>query len=325
MLSGMLPAGYTLRAARLDDAHAVADLINACELLDLGAPNTSAHALRRIWKSPDHAPDDSLLVVTPDGALVAALNRFPEGAHLVEFQGYVLPQARGRGIGAALLALVEGEARARALAATPPASQVRLTTDCWSGNTGAQTLLEAYGYALTRRWERMLIEMRAPPEPPALPAGVTVRAFVPGQDDLAFAVAMEEAQADEWGHIPLSPEQWRYYHVESVPNLDPTLYFVAEADGQIIGGALCSWERPGEPEVGHVRYLAVRRPWRGRGVGLALVRIILATFYARGKAKVGLGVDADSPTHANALYRRAGMRAISESRIYAKTVAPAEA
>ncbi len=318
----MLPAGFTLRPAQLAEAEAVADLINACELVDLGAPNTSAHALRRIWKSPDHAPNDSLLVASADGQLVATLNRFPEGAHLVEFQGYVLPQARGQGIGAALLDLVEGEARARALAATPPTPEVRLTTDCWSGNASARALLEARGYALTRRWERMLIEMSAPPEPPTPPAGVTIRAFVPGQDDRAFAEAMEEAQADEWGHIPLSAEQWRYFHVESVPNFDPTLYFVAEQDGEIIGGALCSWERPGEPEVGHVLYLAVRRLWRGRGVGLTLVRTILATFYARGKPRVGLGVDADSPTHANLLYRRVGMRAISESRIYAKTLAP---
>ncbi len=318
----MLPAGYTQRAARLDDAPATADLINACEMLDLGVPNTSAHALRRIWGSPDHAPDDSALVVAPDGRLVAALNRFPEGAHLVEFQGYVLPAARGRGIGSALLVLVETEARAHALAADTPPPAMRLTTDVWSVNTGARALLEARGYALVRRWERMLIEMDAPPEPPSLPAGVTIRAFVPGQDDRPFAEAMEEAQADEWGHISLTWEQWRYYHIESVPDFDPSLYFVAEQGGQIIGGALCSWERPGEPTVGHVRYLAVRRPWRGRGVGMALVRTIFATFYARGKPKVGLGVDADSPTHANALYHRAGMRAISTSCVYEQTLTP---
>jgi ribosomal protein S18 acetylase RimI-like enzyme len=74
--------------------------------------------------------------------------------------------------------------------------------------------------------------------------------------------------------------------------------------------------------VGHVRYLAVRRPWRGRGVGMALVRTIFATFSARGKPRVGLAVDADSPTHANALYRRAGMRAISTTCIYEKTIGP---
>lgn len=311
----MLPEGYTMRPARLEDAQTTADLINASELLDLGAPNTSAHALRRIWKAPDHAPNDSLLVAAPDGRLVAALNRFPEGEHLVEFDGYVHPAARGRGIGAALLTLVETEASAHAQA-------VRLTTTVWSVNTSGRRLLEAHGYALVRRWERMLIEMSAPPEPPSLPAGVTIRSFVPGQDDRAFGEAMEEAQADEWGHTSLTWEQWRYYHIESIPKLDPTLYFVAEEGGHIIGGALCSWERPGEPDVGHVRYLAVRRPWRGRGVGMALVRTIFTTFYARGKMKVGLGVDADSPTHANALYHRAGMRAISTSCIYEKTLAP---
>ncbi|MDE3229395.1 MAG: GNAT family N-acetyltransferase [Chloroflexota bacterium] len=319
----MLPAGYTLRPARSEDAHAVADLINACEILDMGKPNTNAHALRRIWGSPDHAPEDSLLVVAPDGSYVAALNRFPEGEHLVEFDGYTLPAARGLGIGSALLDLVESEAHARAAKVTPPPT-VRLNTNAWTTNEGAWRLLEARGYSLVRRWERMLIAMDAPPEPPALPAGVTIRAFVPGVDDQRFGEAMEEAQADEWGHIPLTWEQWRYYHIESITNLDPSLYFVAEADGEIIGGALCSWETSGVPEIGHVRYLAVRRPWRGRGVGLALVRSILATFYARGKRQVSLGVDADSPTHANALYRRAGMHVINETRVYEKTLTPSE-
>lgn len=314
-----LPAGYTARVATMADTHAVADLINASEMLDLGTPNTNAHALRRMWSSPEHRPEHSALVAAPDGRLVAALNRFPEGAHLVEFDGYVLPEARGHGLGAALLDLVEHDAMQAG------AGDVRLTTSVWGVNAGARALLESRGYLLERRWERMLIEMSAPPPAPELPDGVTIRAFAPGQDDHAFAEAMEEAQADEWGHIPLSWEQWRYFHIESVPNFDPSLYFVAEADGQIIGGALCSWERPGEPAVGHVRYLAVRRPWRGRGVGMALVRTIFATFYARGKVKVGLGVDADSPTHANALYERAGMRAISTSCVYARMLARPEA
>lgn len=317
----MLPTGYTLRPARSEDAHAVADLINACETLDMGKPNTSAHALRRIWGSPDHAPEDSLLVVAPDGQLVAALNRFPEGDHLVEFDGYTLPAARGLGIGSALLDLVESEARARAATLSAPPT-IRLNTTAWATNESACRLLEAHGYSLVRRWERMLIELDAPPEPSSLPAGVTIRPFVPGEDDQRLAEAMEEALADEWGHISLTWEQWRYYHIESVVNFDPSLYFVAEADGEIIGGALCSWERPGEPEVGHVRYLAVRRPWRGRGVGLALMRAIFSAFYARGKRQVGLGVDADSPTHANTLYRRVGMRVINETRIYDKIITP---
>ncbi len=38
----MLPDGYTFRAARHEDAAAVADLINACEMLDLGQANTNA-------------------------------------------------------------------------------------------------------------------------------------------------------------------------------------------------------------------------------------------------------------------------------------------
>ena len=44
----------------------------------------------------------------------------------------------------------------------------------------------------------------------------------------------------------------------------------------IVGYALCRWDRAGEPDSSTVRYLAVRRPWRKRGIALALLLIGLA-------------------------------------------------
>ena len=51
----------------------------------------------------------------------------------------------------------------------------------------------------------------------------------------------------------------------------------------------------------------MHRPWRRRGLGLALLRAAFAGFFARGTRRVGLEVDADSPTGATRLYQRAGM------------------
>jgi ribosomal protein S18 acetylase RimI-like enzyme len=70
--------------------------------------------------------------------------------------------------------------------------------------------------------------------------------------------------------------------------------------------------------MGWVRGLGVRRGWRGRGLGLALLQHTFGAFYARGRSTVGLGVDAQSPTGATRLYQRAGMRVTEEYETYQK-------
>ena len=52
--------------------------------------------------------------------------------------------------------------------------------------------------------------------------------------------------------------------------------------------------------------LGVRRPWRKRGLGLALLLHSFSAFHRRGQRRVSLGVDAGSLTGALRLYERAG-------------------
>jgi ribosomal protein S18 acetylase RimI-like enzyme len=66
----------------------------------------------------------------------------------------------------------------------------------------------------------------------------------------------------------------------------------------------------------------VRRPWRNRGLGLALLRHAFAEFQRRGVRKVSLSVDAESITGAPRLYGRAGMRVRESYAIYLKELRP---
>ena len=70
------------------------------------------------------------------------------------------------------------------------------------------------------------------------------------------------------------------------------------------------------------RTLGVRRPWRKRGLGLALLRHSFNEFYRRGKRKVGLGVDAQNLTGALRLYENAGMHVDQTSDLYEKEMPP---
>ena len=67
-----------------------------------------------------------------------------------------------------------------------------------------------------------------------------------------------------------------------------------------------------------VDHLGVRRPWRGRGLGLALLRHAFAAFYQWGIREVRLSVDDRSQTNATRVYERAGMVTLQHYHIYMK-------
>ena len=86
-------------------------------------------------------------------------------------------------------------------------------------------------------------------------------------------------------------------------------------DGNEIAGFSQNRFRKG---IGWIATIAVRRPWRKRGLGLALLLHSFGEFYKRGMATIGLGVDASNLTGATRLYQRAGMHVASEFALYEK-------
>jgi ribosomal protein S18 acetylase RimI-like enzyme len=69
--------------------------------------------------------------------------------------------------------------------------------------------------------------------------------------------------------------------------------------GALAGSQL---ETEGGPDGSYVDYLGVLAAARGRGVAKGLLRTIIADAATRGRDRVGLEVDADSPTGAGGLY-----------------------
>ena len=65
-------------------------------------------------------------------------------------------------------------------------------------------------------------------------------------------------------------------------------------------------ESTGGPDGSYVAYLGVLEAARGRGVAKRLLRTVIADAAARGRDRVGLEVDADSPTGAAGLYTSMG-------------------
>jgi GNAT superfamily N-acetyltransferase len=67
-----------------------------------------------------------------------------------------------------------------------------------------------------------------------------------------------------------------------------------------------------------VDLLGVRRNGRRRGIGKALLQLLLKESYRRGANTVALNVDADSPTNAHKLYCSIGMRPVFQIAMYEK-------
>ncbi|MFF9865469.1 mycothiol synthase [Streptomyces sp. NPDC013953] len=204
----------------------------------------------------------------------------------------VHPAHRGRGHGRAL---------GSALLA---ASGKRLRVWAHGGKSAARHLSQVLGLTLFRE----LRQMRRPlapldiPEPP-LPPGVSVRAFVPGQDDAAWLAV----NAAAFAHHPEqgSMTQRDLDDRKEEPWFDPKGFFLAvrEADGEIVG---FHWTKVhAEEQLGEVYVLGISPQAQGGGLGKALTAIGLRHLAAQGLPTAMLYVDADN-TAAVRVYERMG-------------------
>lgn len=298
----LLPEGFRLRAPTMDDAAAVAALMTVCGQAEGDVAGVDAAIVASDWAAPGFDLDrDAWLIAAPDGTLAAFADVMVEGEGFIEVDGCVLPRFTRQGLGTALLRLAE--TRAHEIAAAIPAGVAVSITGAYAGsNPGARRIYETAGYTPVRYFLHMHTRFDAPPEPPHWPDGVTVRRFEPGRDERTMYDILDTAFEDHWEHTPIPYDEWLAQ--KQYPGaFDPSLWFIAEADGQPAGAVLPRY-RGGLPWI---QGLGVLRRWRGRRLGLALLLQAFGEFYARGEREVALNVDADSPIGATRLYERAGM------------------
>ena len=314
-LEVMLPEGFTTRGARLEDVEPAIKLYNAWARSVLQRDEfTDPNDVRKEWVSPDFDPaEDIRLVFAPNGEMAGYIEVWTTAKPPVHpwIWGRVHPEYEGLGIGTWLLQWAEQ----RALQAPPTISEdLRFAprVGTYRQAEKPKKLFEDLGYTYMRSGYRMLIEMDEPTPEPVWSEGITLRTYNPETDAEAVYRAVVESFRDHFGFVEEPFEQgfkrFRHFQLES-EDFDPTLLFLAtdELSGEIAGINICQAHVHDDPQVGWVSTLGVRRPWRKRGIGLALLRHSFNEFYRRGKRKVGLGVDAQNLTGALRLYENAGM------------------
>ncbi len=95
-----------------------------------------------------------------------------------------------------------------------------------------------------------------------------------------------------------------------------------EADPEPAGALVGAVSEGGEgrPDGSYVEYIGVLANARGRGVAKSLLRTVIADAAARGRDRVGLEVDADSPTGADGLYVSMGWQTTYTTESWHKDV-----
>lgn len=214
--------------------------------------------------------------------------------------------------------LDHAENRARALGAR------RVRTSVSDGHELSERI-SGRGYRAIRSWSTMEIEfgVEAPAEP-VIPDGIDIRPYRHPDDERAVYEAVQDAFADHWDFHPEPIERWREFTVKW-RNFDPDLWLVALAGDEVVGASLNYPERADDPGHGFVGTIGVRRPWRRRGVGEALLRRSFALLHARGLRKVRLSVDSQNPTGATRLYERVGMSVLRRSNTWERELADLDA
>jgi ribosomal protein S18 acetylase RimI-like enzyme len=312
-----LAFGYSVRSPTTVDIPAILTLMHDYDLAETGqvAPLTPRHILSD-WEDVNPATD-AWLILAPDGHLAGYALLLDDGAGRLLADGYVHPAWQGRGIGTTIIALMEQRA-ALLLETQPTEARVVLVNNVMASSPAACSLMETRGYALTRVFFRMQMLLKVLPPVPAWPEGISVRTCDDSEEDIyrAYETA-EEGFKDHWAHIPRSFEDW-HKHM-SIEQIDRSLWFLAQDGNQMVGTALCRTRADG---TGWINTVAVLRPWRKRGLGLALLHQAFAAFYQRGIRQVGLGVDAQSLTGAQRLYERAGMHVQARIARYEKELRP---
>ncbi|HEX5913996.1 MAG TPA: GNAT family N-acetyltransferase [Rubrobacter sp.] len=309
-----LPERYTARAPAHEDAEAVAALISACQIADTGASDMSLEELLDDWHPLD-LTEEAVLVVAPDGRIAAYADVFNRSFVIVSIYGYVHPDYREVGLGSYLVAWGERWTRDH----MPQAQQnARVVVQHYinSANQAGRRLLESSGYTPVRGIYVMETTLDKSPPLPDWPTDISVRTFVPGRDERAVYEAVEDAFKDLWSR-PRNPFE-RFVRETQKESFDPSLWFLATDGDEIAGLALCK-TLAGE---GWVDVVGVRRPWRNRGLGLALLRHAFTEYHRRGTHRVSLSVDAESITGAPKLYGRAGMRVRESYIIHLKVLRP---
>ncbi|MFC8093223.1 GNAT family N-acetyltransferase [Streptomyces sp. NPDC057301] len=292
---------YALRPAGLTDAAAITELLNEVDRIEIGRPETDLHTVEADLKRPDIVLEsDSWLAFDGERLVAYGLLWDESASERVDVDHYVLPDHQQAG--ELILDALEARAleKARENGAARAVVHLHLNTE----PTLDTELIERRGWCVVRRYHVLQRPVDAAVDlVPELPNGIRLRACAEEADRARVHALYQSSFAEHFDFQPRSYDQW--LHDVDAEGLDWSLVWIAGTEDLGDVGFLLA--RDDREAMGWIRSIGVLSEARGSGLGGLLLRHAFATFAARGRDTVGLGVDTANPTGAPALYARHGM------------------
>jgi GNAT superfamily N-acetyltransferase len=322
---GGLPAGLTVRPIQASDNEAITALMGAYTAKLLGFPKFSLEDVANYLRDPaiDLATDSWLVF---DGTELVGCGTASRYGTRIELDATAADPA----IAAWLLDTANHRADQQAAQLDRREDRAPVQPDDQSGVTVGLGVLrddkllpglaEARGFKVGTTIQRMEIRPETPPEPPAVPAGVTLTNGAP--DDATRRAAHQvlmEAFADQPTAVPLPYDEWAASR-ESRSTFDWSQLTLLELDGRPVAMRECNDNFVSSENCGYIGRLAVLPEARGRGLAKFLLADAFARDAAAGRSGTILHVDTSNPTPAEQLYLHVGMRPRVITDIWRRTV-----
>jgi GNAT superfamily N-acetyltransferase len=310
----------SVRRVGPDEYPAIAAIVNAV------TPDSPTSADELAWHEATY-PGAARLLAEESGRAVGAATAGRITMFESDFDAFwmsieVLPDARRRGVGSALYAAASDVARA--------AGKVALHAPASAARPEGIAFLRHRGFTEYDRYKMLALEL-AGATPPAVdpPAGISIVSLADRPDlvPAVHAVAVETFPDIPTGGEPVAAASLAEFRARDVdrPSIPPGGFAIAldETSGRVVGYASLVF-LPASTTVAYNDMTAVSRPFRGRGIAVALKRALVAWAIGAGLERIETGNDpANEPMRA--INARLGYRPLTDQVTYRGPLAPVAA
>jgi GNAT superfamily N-acetyltransferase len=312
-----LPDGWTARVPEAGDIPGLAALATSVLHTFRGSGSVEEDTVAALVTGSGSWTRRQLVVVDPDGVPQAWASVHDRAAGRTMVDLTVRPGiGEGDRLAATLLPWMADAARA--IASLRQLDSTQLDASPYAADERLKRWIPDAGYRKKRTWLHLTRPIDDAEQLPGPREGVVVRRVARHDDGKPVAadiqvvhLMLEESFADHFNSYRESfPEFVQRLREDPGHRWDHWWVAEIEVDGEWVpGGALVASVLGPDAsgcEGSYVEYIGVHRRARGRGVAKALLHTVIRDAHDRGRNRVDLEVDADSPTGADGLYTSMG-------------------
>ena len=312
-----LDGGWTARVPEAADVPALAGLATEVRHAFRGAGSVDQETVAALVTGPGSWTRRQLVVADPEGRPQAWVSVHDRAAGRTMVDLTVRPGLpAGDDVAPVLLGWAAESARSIASLRQLEATQLDASPE--AADERLKRWLTDAGYRKVRTWLHLTRTVDDADDLPGPREGVVVRRVAQHEDGQPVAadlqvvhLMLEESFADHFNSYRESfPEFVQRLREDPGHRWDHWWVAEVEADGEVLPGGALVGSVLGPDATGtrgsYVDYIGVHRRARGRGVAKALLHTVIKDAHDRGRNRVDLEVDADSPTGADGLYTSMG-------------------